>query len=488
MSTGYQLSYSKKNFILQGSGKFIDNYLKIQELGRGSYAKVFRVQNKKTKDIYACKELAKSKINDIQKFKNEINIMSKCDHPSIIKLYEIYEDPRYIELVMEQCLGGSLFDRLIKKMEEEDETFSEREAAIIFKQIITGLSYCHNQGICHRDLKMENVLFLTSQENSPIKIIDFGLSTCVTKKKLVQYITGKNYGTMNMELPVGSPHYVSPEVLKGKYNQKCDIWSAGVILYAMLSGCFPFDGKNDNEIYKAIMKKKYAFNDNEWKTISNDAKDLIKHMLIDEDKRYSAEDVLKHRWLVKLSPNTKGITSKISVKHLEHYKNNSNFKKFILTYMATRLKEKEINELKAMFLELDTNKDGTISVDEIKKCLKKKNEKNNLKLSDKEIEDIFKSIDINNSKRIEYTEFLTSMLEESLFCKEERLVEIFRMLDRDGSGKISKYEIKKALNDEKVREEDLNNFIKKFDLNGDGEIDYYEFITGMSDIDDQQKK
>jgi calcium-dependent protein kinase len=281
---------------------------------------------------------------------------------------------------------------------------------------------------------------------------------------------------------------VSPEVLKGKYNQKCDIWSAGVILYAMLSGCFPFDGKNDNEIYKAIMKKKYAFNDNEWKTISNDAKDLIKHMLIDEDKRYSAEDVLKHRWLVKLSPNTKGITSKISVKHLEHYKNNSNFKKFILTYMATRLKEKEINELKAMFLELDTNKDGTISVDEIKKCLKKLNEKNNLKLSDKEIEDIFKSIDINNSKRIEYTEFLTSMLEESLFCKEERLVEIFRMLDRDGSGKISKYEIKKALNDEKVREEDLNNFIKKFDLNGDGEIDYYEFITGMSDIDDQQKK
>ena len=170
MSTGYQLSYSKKNFILQGTGKFIDNYLKIQELGRGSYAKVFRVQNKKTKDIYACKELAKSKINDIKKFKNEINIMSKCDHPSIIKLYEIYEDPRYIELVMEQCLGGSLFDRLIKKMEEEDETFSEREAAIIFKQIITGLSYCHNQGICHRDLKMENVLFLTSQENSPIKI------------------------------------------------------------------------------------------------------------------------------------------------------------------------------------------------------------------------------------------------------------------------------------------------------------------------------
>ena len=108
--------------------------------------------------------------------------MSKTDHPSIIKLYEIYEDSRYIDLVMEQCLGGTLLDRLLKMMEEEDEMFSEKEAAIIFKQIITAISYCHNQGICHRDLKLENVLFLTSQEDSPIKIIDFGLSQCVEKK------------------------------------------------------------------------------------------------------------------------------------------------------------------------------------------------------------------------------------------------------------------------------------------------------------------
>ena len=182
MSSGYQISYSKKNFIIQGAGAFGAIYSKIQELGRGSYGKVFRVQNKKTKNIYACKELAKKKINDIEKFKNEIKIMSKTDHPSIIKLYEIYEDSRYIDLVMEQCLGGSLLDRLLKMMEEEDEMFSEKEAAIIFKQIITAISYCHNQGICHRDLKLENVLFLTSQEDSPIKIIDFGLSQCVEKK------------------------------------------------------------------------------------------------------------------------------------------------------------------------------------------------------------------------------------------------------------------------------------------------------------------
>ena len=481
MSSGYQISYSKKNFIIQGAGAFGAIYSKIQELGRGSYGKVFRVQNKKTKNIYACKELAKKKINDIEKFKNEIKIMSKTDHPSIIKLYEIYEDSRYIDLVMEQCLGGSLLDRLLKMMEEEDEMFSEKEAAIIFKQIITAISYCHNQGICHRDLKLENVLFLTSQEDSPIKIIDFGLSQCVEKKKLVQIITGKNFGTMNMQSPVGTPHYVSPEVIKGNYNQKCDIWSAGVILFVMLGGYFPFDGNTDNEVYKAISKKKFNFNNQEWKSISNDAKDLIKHMLCDEDKRYSAEQVLKHPWLVKMAPNRKGAVNKINIKHLENYKNNCNFKKFVLTYMATRLKEKEIQELKKMFLEIDVNKDGTLSVDEIKKCFIKLNKEQKLGINNKEIEDIFKSIDINNSKRIEYTEFITSMLEESAYCKEERLIEIFRMLDKDNSGKISKDEIKKALNDEKVREEDLKNFIKIFDLDGDGQIDYYEFVAGMSD-------
>ena len=457
-------------------------------MGRGSYSKVFRIQNKKTKEVFACKELAKSKISNIQLFKTEINIMSKCDHPNIIKLYEIYEDSRYIDLVMEQCLGGSLFDRLIKYLEEEDRVFSEKEAALIFKQIITALNYCHNQGICHRDLKMENVLFSTPQENSAIKLIDFGLSTCTRKKKLVQYITGKNFGTMNMEVPVGSPHYISPEVLNGKYTQKCDIWSAGVILFVMLSGCFPFEGENDNVIYKAIKKKEYVFNKDEWHDISNNAKDLINHMLCDEDKRYSAEEILKHPWLIRNAPNIKGAINKISIKHLERYKNNNNFKKFVLTYMATRLKEKEIKDLKTMFLEMDTNKDGTISIEEIKNCLIKLNQHNKLYLDNKEINAIFKSIDINNSKRIEYTEFISAMLDESSYCKEERLIEIFRMLDKDGSGKISKNEIKQALNKEKISGIELNNFIKQFDLNGDGEIDYYEFITGMSEVVDKEKK
>ena len=476
------VSFSKKNFILRGSGLFSFKYLKIQELGSGGFSKVFRVQNLITSEIFACKELLISKIKDKEKFKNEINIMSKCDHPNIIKLIEIYEDKRYLDLVMEECCGGSLFDRLLKKIEDDDETFTEKESAIIFKQIMSAICYCHNQGIVHRDLKLENILFLYKTKDSPIKVIDFGLSECVQLlgKNLLEIISGEKNINISMSGAVGTPHYISPEVLQGTYNQKCDIWSAGVILYALLSGTFPFDGNTDKEIYKSILRKKYDFKKEIWDNISNDAKDLISHMLCDENKRYTAEMVLNHPWLTKLAPNSKGSISHLNLKHLESYKNICNFKKFILTYIATRLKEKEIRELEEMFSEMDINKDGTLNSDEIKKCLIKLNSEKNM--NNDEIMQIFKGIDTNNSKRIEYTEFISAAIEKNEFLKEERLLDIFKALDKSGTGKISKSDIKKVLNNEDIDEEDLKQFINKFDLNKDGEIDYDEFIENMREI------
>ena len=353
MTSNYQLPYGKKDFILKNSGKFEERYRKIQELGYGGYAKVYRVQNNLTKEVFACKELVKSQISDPTKFSKEINILSKCDHPNIIKLYEVYEDSRYFDLIMEQCIGGSLLDKLIEKIDKEGQAYSESEAANIFKQIMLGINYCHSQGIAHRDLKLENILFLSKNKNATVKIIDFGLSH-ITKKRLVQYITGKNFDNFAMESIVGTPQYISPEVLQGKYNQKCDIWRAGVILYAMLGGHFPFKGVTHNEIYKNIQKINFEFPKDDWKLISKEVKDLINHMLCTEDKRYSAEQVLKHPWLSKMSPNLLCTVNKINLTHLKNYKNNSNFKKFIIFYMASRLDESEIKSLKKTFFDYDS--------------------------------------------------------------------------------------------------------------------------------------
>jgi len=439
----------------------------------GAFSKVFRVENKKTNEVFACKELIKTKIKDEEKFRNEIEIMSKCDHPNIVKLIEIYEDKRYYDIITEELCGGTLLERLMEKMEDDGETFSEKDAAIIFKQIISAINYCHKKGIVHRDLKMENVLFVDKGNNLDIKIIDFGLSqySKFQLTSLNDLIVGDK--TITMFEKVGTAHYVSPEVLKGKYNQKCDIWSAGVILYAMLSGTFPFKGKSDKEIYKSILKRKYEYPDKIWKKISKEAKDLINNMLCKQEKRFSAEQVLNHKWFKNLSQNISQEIPSSIILELKNYKNTNHFKRFILTILASRLNEQEIKELRNTFFNMDINKDGVLSLEEVKISLKKF-------LKENEIEKMFEEIDINNSNNIEYSEFISALIEKKEYLKEETLMEIFKTLDKDNKGKINKDDIKKILNKQNLDENEYKQFIDKFDLNGDGEIDYYEFITNMN--------
>jgi len=472
MKSDDKIKFNKETFIFRTPGNLSDKYEKIKELGSGSYGKVFRVKNKITEQTCACKELAKKKIADIDKFNLEISIMSKCDHPSIIKLYEIYEDARHIDLVMEECVGGELFDRILSRIESGN-LYSEKQAANIFKQMMSAVSYCHSQGICHRDLKPENILFLTKEEDSPIKVIDFGLS------KIFGDVTkNKKQNKKNMQTRVGTAYYVSPEVLKGDYDEKCDIWSAGVILYILLSGDPPFNGENDNEIYRAIAKKKYSFPEKEWKNISEDAKDLIKHMICEPQDRYTAQQVLNHKWVTQLAPNAQESLKSINVENLKNYTKQNKLKKAVLTFIASRLGENDVKILKDIFQNLDSNKDGTLALDEVKKGIEQ------LKNPDfkVDIDTLFKSMDTDHSGRIDYTEFLAACMDKSIYLREERLLEAFKMLDIDSSGKISKEEIKKSLKLDNIDESTLDKYIKQYDLNGDGEIDYNEFLNMMTNI------
>ena len=455
--------FSKSNFVGIMKGNLLDKYTVEKEIGAGGYARCLLVKNKTTGQLYACKELQKNKLNNVASLKSEIQILIKLDHPNIIKLYEIYENDNYIYLVMELCTGGELFDRIIQKT-EQGKTFTEKEVANIFHQMMSAINYCHSNKIVHRDLKPENLLLATQDENSPIKVIDFGMSRIFNDKQA-------------MFDKVGTAYYISPEVLDGFYDEKCDIWSAGVILYILLCGYPPFNGNDDDEIFESIKKRKFVYPDAEWANISNEAKDLINKMLSDPLNRLTAEQVLSHPWLKKqLSNDTKSTGIKINFNTFKTYSGANKLSRAVLTYIASRLTDSEVKKLKDAFQKIDVNGDGMLTLEELKNAINQ-----NPEVHVMNIEQIFKTIDTDNSGVINYTEFLAASIDKRIYLQEDKLRDAFKLFDEDKSGKISKSEISKILKFKKSGAE-MTKLFEKYDLNGDGEIDFEEFLNMMKDL------
>ena len=455
--------FSKSNFVGIMKGNLLDKYTVEKEIGAGGYARCLLVKNKTTGQLYACKELQKNKLNNVASLKSEIQILIKLDHPNIIKLYEIYENDNYIYLVMELCTGGELFDRIIQKT-EQGKQFTEKEVANIFQQMMSAINYCHSNKIVHRDLKPENLLLATQDENSPIKVIDFGMSRIFNNKQA-------------MFDKVGTAYYISPEVLDGFYDEKCDIWSAGVILYILLCGYPPFNGNDDDEIFESIKKRKFVFPEAEWANISKEAKDLINKMLSEPLTRLTAEQVLGHPWLVnQLNKNTKAKEIKLNFNTFKTYSGANKLSRAVLTYIASRLTDDEVKKLKDAFQKIDVNGDGMLTLEELKNAINQ-----NPEVHVMNIEQIFKTIDTDNSGVINYTEFLAASIDKRIYLQEDKLRDAFKLFDEDKSGKISKSEISKVLKFKKSGTE-MTKLFEKYDLNGDGEIDFEEFLNMMKDL------
>ena len=455
--------FSKENLITSIKDKISTKYEIKKILGKGAYGKVYQVKNKITQQINACKQISKKDISNIEKLANEISILKKVDHPNIIKLYEIFEDEKNIYLIMEKCNGGELFDKITHHIHKK-EMYKEKEAAYILYQIISSLDYLHSNGISHRDLKPENILYYNKGNdiNNPIKLIDFDLSI---------FFNGKNE---KMKSKVGTSYYVSPEVLKGEYNEKCDIWSAGVILYILLSGEPPFNGSNNKNIYYKISTYKYNFPENKWNNISNEAKDLISKILVPEDQRISADDILNHEWFKKVEVIERKNLN-FDIEQFCNYVQMNKLKKMVLTFITSRLNDIEVKDIKNIFLEFDSNKDGMISLEEFKNGLIKLN----IGTGAFDIENMFKEIDTDKNGSIDYTEFLSAAIEQNKILKERRLFEAFQEFDVDGTNKISKDDILKVLKLERDFDGKIEEMIKEVDKNGDGEIDYMEFLNMM---------
>jgi len=268
------------------TGKSIHELFDIGEkIGSGAFAIVKVATSKKTNRHYAVKILNAS--NTTQNPDKEIAIMQKVDHPNIIRLYSIFQEENQIYMVMELVTGGELFDKIVQKGH-----YTETDAAVLVRKIVDAIAYLHSIGIAHRDLKPENLLLQSEDQDTEVKIADFGLSKIMDHQAM-------------MKTACGTPGYVAPEVLQAQgYGPEVDMWSIGVITYILLCGFPPFYSDELPELFKKIMAVDYSFPATYWKDISEDAKDFIRALLVSNPKtRLTAAKALQHVWLNKTRKN-----------------------------------------------------------------------------------------------------------------------------------------------------------------------------------------
>lgn len=423
----------------------------------------------KFKDKY----LTKSFFTDLR---TECRLMQKAqDHPSIIEIYEVFESINNLYIVMTACHGGELFERI-----QADDGFSEVKASKIFGQMLSALYYIHQLGIMHCDLKPENFIF-KDKKSLRIKMIDFGMAKIV---KWREY-----YKRMN-----GTPYYIAPEVLNGKYNRACDMWSMGVILFILVYGFPPFftaegNGKSKSETYNAIYKKirqgfepKVKPGYGAWFTkdipVSNEYKDLVARLLRSNvASRMTAEEALAHPWI---TGNCIGIRSTPlpMIRSLRHYRRTCGLQSEILKVLSDCkfLNHDQEEEVRASFKLMDTNGDGVVSAEELFASLRKVDPDTTLE----DCQRIITACDANSDAVLELDEFIGARICRKISQKEERLKKLFHCLDLDESGTLNAHEVVAAL--ESIRGsqfplKEAKKLINQVDINKDGVIDYEEFIS-----------
>ena len=199
-------------------------------MGSGTYGEVRKCKNIRSQVIRAVKILKKQNLNDfeLQRFTHEIELLKRLDHPNIIKINEFYQDEDRYYLVTEICTGGELYDQITLQG-----CIQEKDTAIIIQQVLSAIAYCHRQYVVHRDLKPENIM-MDQKGNLSIKLTDFGAAAIFSNTE-----DGKP-SKIKLRETVGTPYYMAPEVLTSEYDEKCDLWSIGVIIYTMLAGIPPF--------------------------------------------------------------------------------------------------------------------------------------------------------------------------------------------------------------------------------------------------------
>ena len=468
------IQVNQENLIIQEMGNPTKKYKPTKMLGNGSFGAVYLAKNIIFQNTVAMKVIKKDPENELdeQEIRNEIDILKKLSHPNIVKIYEFYMSKSHYYIITEYCKDGELFSYIKNK-------YSESQLAVLFYQVFSGLWYLHDNKILHRDIKLENIMISKKEEDNTtgeelfwVKIIDFGTAKIFEKNKKEKDV-------------VGSSYYIAPEVLQQNYNEKCDTWSVGVILYMMLVGRAPFDGKDDEEIIMKINSADYNSKESRLMKHSPEVRDLVSKLLQkDTNQRYSAKEALNHPWFEKfggrsLFSNFKREEIEPYINNLFKYSFNSKIQQLVIAFLVHNLPSTEtsINILK-LFRYFNKTGNCKLTKEELMNGLydyRDKNEVNNV------VDHLFSLLDGDNNGFIEFEEFLRACIDRKTILTNTYLKYAFKFLDKEKTGTLDTQKIIKAfvLKPNKILEAVFNNTLNSVDHDGDGIINFDEFSELM---------
>ncbi|KAL2921707.1 CDPK-related kinase 4 [Bienertia sinuspersici] len=439
-----------------------------KEVGRGHFGHTCWAKGKKgeVKGLsVAVKIISKAKmtsaiaVEDVRREVKMLKALSGNEH--MLNFYDAFEDANNVYLVMELCEGGELLDRILQrggKYEEED-------AKGILVQILSAVAFCHLQGVVHRDLKPENFLFSTKDEDSRLKIIDFGLSDYVRPDHRLNDV-------------VGSAYYVAPEVLHRSYNAEADMWSIGVITYILLCGSRPFWARTESGIFRSVLRADPNFDDTPWPTISPEGKDFVKRLLNkDHRKRMTAVQALAHPWL--RDENRPLPLDIFPFKLVKLYLRSTPLKRAALKALSKALTENELFYLKEQFRLLQP-KDGCVSLENFKGALMR-NATDAMK--DARVGEIFSMMEPFSSKKIDFEEFCVAAISvyqlEALEDWDNIANTAFQYFEQEGNRKISVEELAREMNLGPTAYPLVKDWIRSSDGNINF-IGYTKFLHGVT--------
>ena len=468
------IKYDPNTMVPQVKTNPFEEYKFIKNLGEGTFGKVDLVEHKITGLVRAMKIIKKTSLDSEQANEasvlNELNILKIIDHQNVVKVYEFFVDAENYYFITEYCPGGDLYDAT------KSENLSELQVACIIYQILLALNHIHKMKIMHRDLKPENILVTKKEEDGlyRIKICDFGTSHLFKEGEKERNITGSSY-------------YIAPEVLKKKYNFKCDLWSCGVIMYVLLTKKIPFFGKDDKEVRKSIVKKKY--NPEPIQIYSKYVQDLIADLLEkDYDKRLNAEKALTYEifkvYKCKETINKLDLKEiQVFIENIKKYKRHNILKETAIGYLIHNSNIEEVTQALKLFNKLDKNENGKIGCLEFCQGLC---DITGEKYSYEDARKIFFNIDSNKNNYIEQEEFVKAAIDKKVFRTEKMIRFAFNFFDVNSNGLITVDDIFELFKDnaknEKEAYEEFKKIISSIDIDENGQIDFDEFTKFMKTL------